>query len=65
MNFIDPDPVMVLESNNAKLARDLLYEVDIMPVLMDLFDKKIDKIEAQAEIMKLADAWLKEHGGGE
>lgn len=65
LNFIDPDPVMVLESNNAKLARDLLYEVDIMPVLMDLFDKKIDKIEAQAEIMKLADAWLKEHGGGE
>lgn len=58
LNFTHPDPVMVLEENTAVLSRNLLYEVDLMPVLRELFDGVITKEEAQNKISALGDAWV-------
>lgn len=58
LNFIDPDPVMVLESAPTVLARSFFYEVDFMDVLEKLYDGKINTEEAQKQIVEKHDAWL-------
>lgn len=63
LNYIDPDPVMVLEDAPSVLSRSFLYEVDFMEPLKDLYDKKISKEEAQIQIDALYKSWVKEKVG--
>lgn len=58
LNFIDPDPVMVLESAPTVLARTFFYEVDFMDILEALYEGNIDATEAQSQIVERHDAWL-------
>lgn len=57
----DSYPVMTLDKNPKVLSRYIYQEVAIMDVLRDLYDGKLTKEEAQEEIVKRADAWIKSH----
>lgn len=61
--FHKPEPVIALDENPKVLARELYYDIDIMPVLMDLFDGTITKEEAQTQIIELSEIWLNEKTG--
>ena len=61
--FHKPEPVIALDENPNVLARELYYHVDMMPVLMDLYDGDITKEEAQQQIVELSQNWLNEKVG--
>ena len=58
--FHKPEPVIALDKNPNVLARQLYYEVDIMPVLKKLYNGSITKEEAQEQIVELSQKWLNE-----
>lgn len=60
-NYIDPDPVMVLEESPTVLARSFFYEVDFMGVIERLYDGDISAQEAQDEIVNLQKQWLSQY----
>ncbi len=60
-NFIDPDPVIVLERAPQVLARFFLHEVDFMEYLEKLYDGELSAVEAQKEIEDLHKAWLSQY----
>ena len=57
LSYSDTEPVFVLENNPSVLARSILYDLDIMPVIRDLFDGKITEEQAQEKIVELSNGW--------
>ncbi|QIK56410.1 ABC transporter substrate-binding protein [Erysipelothrix sp. HDW6A] len=60
-NYSDAQPVMALDKNPKVLARSIYTSIDMMPVLRDLYDGKIDVETAQKEIVALSKEWLEKH----
>lgn len=61
LNYVDPDPVMVLEKNPSILARLFIYEENIMEPLKKLYDKEITEEQAQEEIIEIHRKWLEKY----
>lgn len=60
-NYSDAQPVMALDNNPKVLARSLYTSIDIMPILRDLFDGKIDVETAQKQIVEISNEWIEKH----
>lgn len=56
-NYNKTLPVIALDLNPKVLARDIYYDVDFMPILMDLYDGNITKEVAQAQFIEAAEQW--------
>lgn len=60
LNFVDPDPVMVLEDAPHILARSFLYEVNFMDELKALYDGKKAALDVQESLVQIHRAWIQE-----
>lgn len=58
LNFIDPDPVMLLEDAPTVFSRTFFYEENFMQPIRDLYDGKISTLKAQEEIKAIYEAWF-------
>lgn len=59
-NYHHPEPLTTLEGTDI-LSRSIWLDVDFMDILANLYDGKIDKVEAQKQFVERANAWLKEN----
>lgn len=55
------EPLIAFEERSTLPAFSLFYQINLMPILQQLWDHQLTPQEAQIQIMMASDAWLFEH----
>lgn len=55
------EPLIAFEERTSLPAFTLFYQIELMPILQNLWDHNLTPQEAQIQIMMASDAWLFEH----